>query len=163
MQEAHFEKTQTRGKASEYRGWDAPLGREPRQPAPAGGFAHSEARREIMATQKLEKSAWRPYFDHVSKQIEAGSKRAEIEVASLKIGDQIEAEWIPLLGISYDPKDDLVEVLLEGLDHLIRNPIEVWVDTGPLGLISMEVIDKDDYRNIVKLRDPLMLPYYPPP
>jgi hypothetical protein len=27
----------------------------------------------------------------------------------------------------------------------------------------LEVIDKDDYRNIVKLRDPLMLPYFPPP
>jgi hypothetical protein len=116
-----------------------------------------------MATQKLEKSTWQPYFDHVSKQIVAGSKQAEIEVVSLNIGDQIEAEWIPLLGISYDPKDDLVEVLVEGLDHLIRNPVEVWVDAGPAGLTSMEVIDKDDYRNIVKLRDPLMLPYFPPP
>jgi hypothetical protein len=116
-----------------------------------------------MATEKLEKTAWQPYLDHVSKQLAPGSKRAEIEVASLQLGDQIEAEWVPLLGISYDPNDDLVEVLVEGLDHLIHHPAEIWVDAGPLGLVSMEVIDKDQIRNIVKLRDPLMLPYYPPP
>lgn len=116
-----------------------------------------------MATEKLEKTVWQPYLDHVSKQLGAGTKRAEIEVASLQIGDQIEAEWVPLLGISYDPNDDLVEVLVEGLDHLIHHPAEIWVDTGPGGLVSMEVIDKDDVRNIVKLRDPLMLPYSPSP
>jgi hypothetical protein len=28
--------------------------------------------------------------------------QAEIEVASLDLGDQIEAEWLPLLGITYE-------------------------------------------------------------
>jgi hypothetical protein len=158
MQVPHFEKTQTRISASGYGGWDAPLGRQPREAAPAGGFANSRHGGKIMASQKLEKTAWRPYFDHVSKQLVAGSKRAEIEVASLRLGDQIEAEWLPLLGISYDPNNDLVQVLVEGLDHLIHHPVEIYVDSGPLGLLTMEVIDKDDVRNIVKLREPLMLP-----
>jgi hypothetical protein len=115
-----------------------------------------------MAISKLEKSAWRPYFDHISKLLGEG-KRAEIEVASLKIGDQIEAEWVQLLGISYDPKDDLVEVLVEGLDHLIHKPREIFIDHIAVELTSMEVIDADDYRHIIKLRDPLMLPYNPAP
>lgn len=110
-----------------------------------------------MATVKLEKAAWQPYFDQISKTL--GGKQAEIEIASLKLGDQIEAEWVPLLGIVYDPKNDLVEVLLEGLDHMIRKPVEIFVEHGPLGLSSMEVIDADDERQIIKLRDPLMLPY----
>lgn len=110
-----------------------------------------------MATTKLEKIAWQPYFDNVSK-ILAG-KECEIEVASLKIGDQIDAEWLPLLGIVYDPKNDLLKVLLEGLDHLIRKPSEIFIDHGAVGLVSMEVIDADDARQIIKLRDPLMLPY----
>lgn len=110
-----------------------------------------------MATVKLEKAAWQRYFDQVSKTLVG--KQAEIEIASLNIGDQIEAEWVPLLGISYDPKNDLVEILLEGLDHLVRKPREIYVEQGPLGLASMEVIDTDDVRQIVKLRDPLMLPY----
>ena len=113
-----------------------------------------------MAISKLEKTAWQPYFEHVSKTLVG--KRAEIEIASLKLGDQIEAEWVPLLGIMYDPKNDLVAIMLEGLDHMVRNPREIYIDQGPLGLTSMEVIDTDDARQIVKLRDPLMLPYYGP-
>jgi hypothetical protein len=49
-------------------------------------------------------------------------ERGEIEVASLSMGDQIEAELLPILGIVYDPKDDLIEVALDGLDHLIPHP-----------------------------------------
>jgi hypothetical protein len=59
-----------------------------------------------MATLKLEKEAWHPYFDNITKILEG--KRVEVEVASLKIGDQIEAEWLPLIGIAYDHKDDLI-------------------------------------------------------
>ena len=106
--------------------------------------------------KKLEKSIWQPYFDAVSK-ILLG-KRVEIEVAALNLGDQIEAEWLPLLGITYDPKDDLIEVALEGVDHLIPRPREVWVETEGLDLSSIEVIDSNGVRQIVMLRDPLMLP-----
>jgi hypothetical protein len=115
----------------------------------------------LMATVKLDKGAWHAYFDRISKLV--AGKQAEIEVASLKLGDQIEAEWVPLLGITYDPKNDLVEVLLEGLDHLIQNPRDIFVDQGPAGLTSMEVIDTDDVRQIIRLRDPLMLPHSPSP
>lgn len=115
-----------------------------------------------MATVKLDKGVWHTYFDHFSKLVTG--KQAEIEVASLNIGDQIEAEWVPLLGITYDPKNDLVEVLLEGLDHLIRNPRDIYVEQEASGLLtSMEVIDTDDVRQIIRLRDPLMLPYSPSP
>ena len=106
--------------------------------------------------KKLEKSIWQPYFDAVSKVL--AGKRAEIEVAALDLGDQIEADWLPLLGITYDPKDDLIEVALEGVDHLIPRPREVWVETEGLDLSSIEVIDSNGVRKIVMLRDPLMLP-----
>jgi hypothetical protein len=115
-----------------------------------------DAEVDRMATVKLDKGAWHTYFDRISKLVVG--KQAEIEVASLKLGDQIEAEWVPLLGITYDPKNDLVEVLLEGLDHLIRNPRDIYIDQGPAGLTSMEVVDTDDVRQIIRLRDPVMLP-----
>jgi hypothetical protein len=62
-------------------------------------------------TEILDKPIWKPYLDHVSKTIATG-KQVLIEVASLALGDQIEAEWVPLLGIVYDPKNDLVELAL---------------------------------------------------
>jgi len=109
-----------------------------------------------MAPRKLEKADWRRFFDQLSK-ILIG-KRAEIEIASLALGDQIEAEWLPLLGIIYDPKDDIIEVALDGLDHMIRKPREVYVEGNPIELSSLAVIDGDGVEQIVKLRDPLALP-----
>ena len=85
-------------------------------------------------------------------------KQAEIEVASLRLGDQVGAAWLPLIGITYDPNDDIVEVALEGLDHLITRPREVYVEDGSNGVSALEVVDADDVKQIIKFRDPLMLP-----
>jgi len=109
-----------------------------------------------MTIHKLEKAEWRPFLDLVSKVLPA--KQAEIEVASLKLGDQVEAEWLPLLGLAYDPNDDIVEVALDGLDHMILRPRELYIDNGIGSLSSLEIIDADGVKQIVKLRDPLMLP-----
>jgi hypothetical protein len=85
-------------------------------------------------------------------------KRAQIEVTGLTIGDQIEAKSLPLFGITYDPKDDLLEIALEGLDHLIERPVAISVDDSPEGLTGMEIVDSDGRRQILKLVNPLMLP-----
>jgi hypothetical protein len=108
-----------------------------------------------MTTRKLDKREWHPFLDGISKLLEA--KEAEVEVASLALGDQIEAEWLPLYGLAYDPKDDVVEVALEGLDHMIPHPREIYVQDGTAGL-TIEVIDATGAKQIVKLRDQLMLP-----
>src|SRR5580704_1193420 len=104
-----------------------------------------------MTTKRLDKGEWRPFLDHMSKVLEG--KRAEIEVASLSMGDQIEAEWLPILGIAYDPKDDLIEVALDGLDHLIPHPREIYVENGGPTLKSLEIIDAEGARQIVQLRE----------
>lgn len=109
-----------------------------------------------MATRKLDKKEWRSFFDRFSSTVEG--KQAEIEVVSLQLGDQVEADWLPLLGIAYDPHDDIVEVALEGLDHLISKPREIYVEEGPGGLAALEIVDGDEVKQIIKLRDPLMLP-----
>lgn len=115
-----------------------------------------------MALRKIEKLEWRPFCDALTKTLTG--KRVEIEVAGLAIGDQIQAEWLPLIGITYDAKDDLIEIALEGgdpretVDHMIHRPKEMYMDSGADGLISLAIIDDEGTRQIIKLRDPLMLP-----
>ena len=109
-----------------------------------------------MTIRRLEKSEWRPFFDTMSKILEA--KVAEVEVASLDLGDRTQAEWLPLIGITYDPRDDAVEIALDGFDHMIRKPREIYLDDGASGLTSLEIVDADGVRQIVKLKDQLMLP-----
>jgi hypothetical protein len=94
-----------------------------------------------MAAQKIEKPEWQAFFDTLSKGLVG--MRAEIEVASLALGDQIVAKWLPLLGITYDPKGDLLEIALDGLDHMIRKPREVYADSANGALLNLEIIDAD--------------------
>ena len=109
-----------------------------------------------MTTRKLDKKEWRTFLDGVATMLEG--KQAEIEVASLALGDQVQAAWLPLIGISYDPNDDIVEVALEGLDHLISKPREIYVEDGDEGIVALEIVDGDDEHQIVRLRDPIALP-----
>ena len=109
-----------------------------------------------MTTRKLDKKEWQTFFDGVTTMLEG--KQAEIEVASLRLGDQVAAAWLPLIGIAYDPRDDLVEVALEGLGHLIAKPREIYVEDGAEGIVALEIVDADDVKRIVKLRDPVRLP-----
>jgi hypothetical protein len=114
------------------------------------------AREFHMTIRKLDKKEWAAYFNRVSKELE--DAEAEIEVMSLALGDQIEAEWLPLFGIIYDPKDDLVEVAVENIDHMINKPREINVDEQGGMLVNVEIIDADGVRQIVKLREKLLLP-----
>lgn len=107
-----------------------------------------------MATEKLEKSEWGSYFDRVSKGIHG--EQVEIEVNALNLGSQIAAKWVPLHGITYDPKSDVLEVALEGIDHMIHKPVSVFVEQEEDELRSMQVSD-GDFRQIVRFRTPVHL------
>ncbi|WP_456401547.1 DUF5335 domain-containing protein [Persephonella sp.] len=109
-----------------------------------------------MGIRKLEKSEWENYFDSLSKKL--GAKEVQIEIINEEIGDQIETWWQNLTGLSYDPKDNDFEVAAERHDHLIHNPVEIYVDEDVDGVKTVEVIQEDGTKHIIKLRSPAALP-----
>ena len=110
-----------------------------------------------MTSRTLSKPEWQSYCDRVSKSLEG--MQAQVEVVGLAFGNQkLAALWVPLWVIVYDPKSDLVEIALEGVDHMISRPLEISVNEGPRGLESMEVVDSQQVRQIVRLTQPLGLP-----
>src|SRR5215813_11002200 len=109
-----------------------------------------------MSTVTIPKEQWRTFFDQVSKALVG--KCAEVEVASLDLGDQITAEWIPLLGITYDSRDDLLDVAFDRANHLIRHPSQIVVDETASGLASVAVVDGEGVRQVVRLKEPVRLP-----
>jgi hypothetical protein len=111
---------------------------------------------ERLADLKPNPSEWRPLLDRLSKTLIG--KHAEVEVAALQLGDQVAAEWLPLLGITYDPKDDLVEVALDGLDHMIRGPREINLLQRDGQWSAVQIVDAEDRQHIITLKEPLMLP-----
>ena len=104
----------------------------------------------------VPRSEWRPFFDRMSKALLG--KRAEVEVASTEMGDQTIAEWVPMIGVTYDAQDDLLDVAFDRADHLIYHPKEIAVEETTDGLQSIAVTAADGTRNIVRLKEPLHLP-----
>lgn len=108
-----------------------------------------------MAVKKIEKEDWRVYFDNFSKMFlkDEQVEYAEIRVLSDKIGVQPETQWTLLKGISYDPKDDVLDISVDKLNRLISHPMEIFVDQDDDGwLTSLEVIEKDGTRDIIEIR-----------
>lgn len=106
--------------------------------------------------RKLPRQTWGTYFNTLSEAV-AGTG-AGIEVASMDFGDQRVVEWLPLLGITYDAHDDLIDVSLPGLNHLIRQPKEVQITESPLGVRGLAVICDDGSIQVLTLKTPLQLP-----
>lgn len=107
----------------------------------------------------VDKGNWREAADLLSRAIHG--QMARLEVADIAMGDQVYAEWAPLEGLSYDPKDDLFEIQLEGLDHLVFHP-NVFAISEHDGLAdSLAVVDGRGAQHIVKLREPIALPPTP--
>jgi hypothetical protein len=110
----------------------------------------------IMTTMQLAKPQWQSYFDHVSKAL--GAKLVQVEVTGLGLGDQVQVDWLPLMGISYDPKDDILAVAVEGLEHNVQHPKQIHVEQDVETLYSIEAVDAADEHHILLLKDPLRLP-----
>ncbi|MGM0587005.1 MAG: DUF5335 family protein [Bacteroidota bacterium] len=108
-----------------------------------------------MAIRTINRDEWTRYFDDFSKKIKRNDRNdyVEIRILSQESGDQVEAEWLPLKGITYDEKSDSVYITLEQLNHQISHPAYINVDEDEQGYISsLEIAKQGDEKNILELR-----------
>jgi hypothetical protein len=110
--------------------------------------------------QVIDKNEWKAYCEFISRTLQGAG--VEIEVTSLDLGDQIESNWLPMVGITYDPNDDIFDVALQRgddvLDHIIHGPREFAADREFSELTALEITDKDGRQHLLRLRDTLALP-----
>jgi hypothetical protein len=110
-----------------------------------------------MTARSIKKSEWASFCAAVSQALEGS--RAEIEVASLDLGGQIEKEWAPFIGISYDPNNDIIDIALEDdVDHIVNKPRELVADVDDVNISAIQITDTEGTHHLVRLRDALMLP-----
>ena len=108
-----------------------------------------------MAIKKIDKQDWQTYFDNFSKAFlrDDQPEYAAIQILSEASGVQPETEWLPMEGITYNPKDDLLNIKLEDLDHMILHPSEIYVDEEDNGWVtSLEIIESDGTKEIIEIR-----------
>jgi hypothetical protein len=109
-----------------------------------------------MPFRKPKKSEWRAYCDRLSKNL--ANIRSEPVTASLVVNHHGVAEWVPLFGITYEPKKDLFEIMLQDLEHWIHRPETLYVDEGPKGVAALEIIDAAGVRHSLTISHPIKLP-----
>ena len=106
-------------------------------------------------TKQLPRAEWKDYFDRFTREHlrDDSPGAATIEIMSPTLGDQFEVSSIRLLGLTFEPKSEDLEVLLENVDHLIFHPKEIWVLEGEPGFIAtLEVVSPDGVKEIIYVR-----------
>ena len=110
-----------------------------------------------MATRELEKNQWQHYFDRISRNLPASN--VDLEVSGLDLGAQVEAQHLPLEGLSYDSKDDAFSIRCEGLEHRVYRPASISVREDDAGALkAVEIVDEDGRQHIARLTGALQLP-----
>jgi hypothetical protein len=111
----------------------------------------------MAATKKIPLEQAAAYFDAFTKRFlrDPTPESADIEVLNPDLGDQFEAEMARVVGVTYDRKENALEIELEPepTDHRVYHPKEIWVIEEPDGFVSsIEIIRPDDTREIVSIR-----------
>ena len=108
-----------------------------------------------MSRRALARAEWRRYCDGLSKA--TVGRRVELDVASLDLGDRVEARWLPLVGLVFDARGDVLEVALDGVGHSIISPREILLEETDRGLVAIEIVAPDDTVETLRFREPLRL------
>ncbi len=105
--------------------------------------------------RELDKAEWRPFLDSVSRIL--SSVGGEANRGSLYVV-RPEVRSGPMIGVTYDPKDDEVDIAFESLDHLVRKPMRITVEETLDGLTTLEIIDAEGTSHVLKPGVPIPVP-----
>jgi len=112
-----------------------------------------QAGEAFMGIQKFDRSKWSDVCAAIS--IALLGKRAEIEVVSPDDGLLIGAQWLPMIGIVFDPVNDELKSCWTRRSFVFQ-PREMYFDFGFGGVQSLGILDNQNAWQIVLLRDPVM-------
>jgi hypothetical protein len=120
---------------------------------------------DISMEERIAKAQWSEFFKDFAKTHHG--YEACIEILGQDFGDQEEAVWLPLSGISYDPHGDHIIITLGGmssrypvhLTHMIAHPTELAMHQPRAeGISSVRVVSPDETETLVHLRRQPQLP-----
>lgn len=110
--------------------------------------------KDQLATTRVPNDQLKTYFDKFTRHflLRESTNAVDVEILSPDLGDQFAAEGAHLYGITYDPKDNALEFELEGGDHRVRQPKEVWIAEELDGFIkAIEIVRDDGTREVARV------------
>jgi hypothetical protein len=107
-----------------------------------------------LETKRVPNDQLQEYFARFTKHflLRESTNAVDVEVLAPDWGDQFAAEGAHLFGITYDPKARSLEFELEGGDHRVLNPREVWTAEELDGFVkAIEVVRDDGTREVARV------------
>ncbi len=108
-----------------------------------------------MAERCLIKSDWEDYFNDLSKKLKNIDEKVEIEIVAPSVFEGEEGKGLKLLGLSYDPKDNIFSVFCENIDHIIHNPQEICLEEEDGAIKQVRINDDSGAEHLIKFSTPL--------
>ncbi len=109
-----------------------------------------------MKTIILDRKDWDKELAKLWKLLDG--REVEVEVQAPTLGDQIEAEHVPLKGLSYDPKNNMVQIWVGDIDHMIHKPQKIMVVyDADERFIAIDITDKDGEQHIITTKEPVSI------
>lgn len=109
-----------------------------------------------MSDIKIDRADWKAICDRLSTHIDTASK-GKIEVAASGMSDQVEADWAPLLGVTYDERENTFEFAMDGVDHFIDSPKDLIVQGSMSHVKALVVTTNDMEGHRMKFKEPIDL------
>ncbi|WP_025662053.1 DUF5335 family protein [Rhizobium sp. IBUN] len=100
-----------------------------------------------MGVKVLPKSEWAAYFSRLHKEVKG--KEIKVEVLGATIGDQVLVRSAPLLGATYEPKEDALEISVKGMTHVVDHPQKISIQDDDGKVFAIEVIDAGDRHQLM--------------
>jgi hypothetical protein len=107
-----------------------------------------------LETTRVPNDQLKTYFDKFTRHflLRESTNAVDVEILSPDSGDQFAAEGAHLYGITYDPKDNALEFEIEGADHRVTKPREVWTAEEFDGFVkSIEIVKDDGTREVARV------------
>jgi uncharacterized protein DUF5335 len=107
-----------------------------------------------LETKRVPNDQLKTYFDKFTRHflLRESTNAVDVEVLAPDWGDQFAAEGAHLFGITYDPKDNALEFEIEGGDHRVTRPKEVWTAEEFDGFVkAIEIVRDDGTREVARV------------
>ncbi len=107
-------------------------------------------------TREIPREEWRSYFDDFSRDLP--ELIATVEVLGGDLGAEVEAAGPHLTALTYDNKDDILVIGLDGgedatpedTEHIVYGPRRILAAEGP-DETSFEIDDAENVKTILRL------------
>ena len=96
-----------------------------------------------MLNHHLDRAEWGAFFDGLSRHVADTPSYATARVFTIRPGEvegEQEEAWRRLVGVTWEPREDTITVALDGLDHRIERPNDVWADEPTPRLVRRFVV-----------------------